>query len=52
MAAGSTIKISAVRSYMDGAAAAEIVAAHYGEPVEVARVQVERAEDSAIQAGF
>jgi hypothetical protein len=52
MVAGSTIKISAVRAYMNGGAAAEIVAAHYGEPVAVARVQVEQAEDNAIRAGF
>lgn len=52
MANGSTIKISAVRTYMNDARAAETVAAHYGEPVAVARVQVERAEESAVLAGF
>jgi hypothetical protein len=52
MAAGSTIKISAVRGYMNDSAAAEIVAAHYGEPVAVALVQVGRAEDHSIRAGF
>lgn len=52
MSAGSTIKISAVRAYMNDAAAAEIVAGHYGEPVAVARVQVKKAEDNAIRAGF
>jgi len=29
-----------------------IVAGHYGEPVEAARVQVAQAEQSEMQAGF
>jgi hypothetical protein len=32
--------------------AAEIVAAHYGEPVEVARVQVAQATQAEMSAGF
>jgi hypothetical protein len=29
-----------------------MVAGHYGEPVEMARIQVAQAEMSAMQAGF
>jgi RNA binding exosome subunit len=32
--------------------AARIVAGHYGEPVELARMQVVQAEQSAVLAGF
>jgi hypothetical protein len=52
MAAQSTIKLATVRPYLNEGNAAEIVAAHYGEPVELARVQVTLAEDNAIVAGF
>jgi hypothetical protein len=52
MAAASKIKLAAVRSSMDGAAAARMVAAHYDEPVEMAAVQVAQAERDEIQAGF
>lgn len=52
MAAGATVKMSAVRPYLDEAHAAEMVSAHYGEPVSVARLQVERAEEAEIGAGF
>ena len=40
MAAHSGVKLAAVEPYFDEGRAAEIVAVHYGEPVEVARVQV------------
>jgi hypothetical protein len=40
MAASSGVKLAAVEPYLNESRAAEIVAAHYGEPVAVARVQV------------
>jgi hypothetical protein len=52
MAADSTIKLASVRPFMDEGIAAGIVASHYGEPVELARVQVARAEYNEMQAGF
>jgi hypothetical protein len=52
MAAQSTIKLSEVRPYLDEAGAGRMVAAHYGEPVDLARTQVARAEASEMQAGF
>lgn len=52
MAAQATIKLAAVRPYLNGAEAARIVAAHYAEPADVAEVQVERAEQSEMLAGF
>jgi hypothetical protein len=52
MAAQSTIKLAAVRSSLDENKAAAMIASHYGEPVELARAQVEQAELNAAQAGF
>jgi hypothetical protein len=52
MAAQSTIKLAAVRPLPDGSRAAAVVAGHYGEPVELARIQVARAEFAEAQAGF
>jgi hypothetical protein len=52
MAAQSTIKLAAVRPLLDGSRAAETVASHYGEPVELARIQVARVEHAEVQAGF
>jgi hypothetical protein len=52
MAALSTIKLAAVRPLLNGSRAARIVAGHYGEPVELAQVQVARAEYTQAQAGF
>jgi hypothetical protein len=52
MAAQSTIKLAAVQPYLDGFQEAGIVAGHYGEPVELARVQVAQAEFAQAQAGF
>jgi hypothetical protein len=52
MAAQSTIKLAAVRPLLDGSLAAGIVAGHYGEPVDLARIQVARAEYAQAQAGF
>lgn len=52
MAAQSTIKLAAVAPYLDGGQSARVVAAHYGEPVEMALMQVERVEREQISAGF
>jgi hypothetical protein len=52
MAAESGVKLAAVEPYLDEGRAAEIVAAHYGEPVEVARTQVAQAERAEMSAGF
>ena len=52
MAARATIKMAAVRPYLNGEQAEKIVAGHYGEPVAVARMQVERVERSEALAGF
>lgn len=52
MAAQSTIKLAAVRPYLDESKAAAIVAGHYDEPVELARVQVAQTELRASRAGF
>jgi len=52
MAGESTIKLAMVRPYLNGASAARIVAGHYGETVEVARVQVVRVEVEEVRAGF
>jgi len=52
MAAQSTVKMAAVRPYLNETPAAEIVAGHYGEPVVVARMQVARVEQSEVLAGF
>jgi hypothetical protein len=52
MASQSTIKLAAAKPYLDEDKAAGIVAAHYCEPVALARVQVARAELIEEQAGF
>ena len=52
MAAHATIKLAAVQVYLNRGEAAGVVAAHYGEPVDVAQVQVEQAEQAEVQAGF
>jgi len=52
MASQSTIKLAAVRPFMDGSEAVRIVASHYGEPVDMARVQVAQVEQNEMRAGF
>ncbi|MGO8933930.1 MAG: hypothetical protein ACLPLZ_00475 [Terracidiphilus sp.] len=52
MAADSGVKLAEVEPYLNEGRAAEIVAAHYGEPVEVARVQVAQATQAEMSAGF
>jgi len=52
MAAQSTIKLAQVRPFINEGIAARIVANHYAEPVELARLQVALAEASETRAGF
>ena len=52
MASQSTVKLAAVRPYLNENYAAAQLADHYGEPVGLARVQVAQAERSMMQAGF
>ena len=52
MAAGSGVKLAAVEPYLNENRAAEIVATHYGEPVEVARAQVAQVKQAEMNAGF
>ena len=52
MAAQSAIKLAAVRPYLDEGRAGRMVAAHLGEPLELARLQVARAEAAETQAGL
>jgi len=46
------VKLAAVEPYLNEGRAAEIVAAHYGEPVEVARAQVVQVTQAEMSAGF
>ena len=52
MANASTVKMSAVLPLVDQGLVAEMVAAHYGEPVVVARMQVAQVERAEMAAGF
>jgi len=52
MAAQPGVKLSSVQPYWNDSLAAEMVAAHYGEPLTVARAQVAQAERAQIAAGF
>jgi hypothetical protein len=52
MAAQSTIKLAALDPYLNRSRAAQIVAAHYGEPVALARMQVARTAQDEARAGF
>jgi hypothetical protein len=52
MAAQSTVKLAALHPYLDDSKTAEIVAAHYGEPVAFARLQIAQVERAEVQAGF
>src|SRR5208283_3649917 len=44
MSAQTGVKLAAVEPYLDRSLSAQIVAAHYNEPVELARAQVAQAE--------
>jgi hypothetical protein len=52
MAAHSSVKLAQVQPHLNEWQAAQIVAAHYGEPVALARVQVTQAQQMQISAGF
>jgi hypothetical protein len=52
MAAASTIKLVTVAPYIDTSTSAFIVAAHYDEPLALARIQIAQAEHIAAKAGF
>ncbi len=52
MAAQSGVKLSMVRPYWNDSLAAETVAAHYNEPIALARVQIAQAEQEQMKAGF
>lgn len=52
MAAAAKIKLAAVQPFLNEDEVAAMVARHYGEPVEMARLQVMRAKWSITQAGF
>jgi len=52
MASSSTIKLAAVEPYLNRSLSAKIVAAHYAEPVDLARVQLAQAELAQVNAGF
>jgi len=52
MSAATGIKLAMLRPYLNDTRAAEIVAAHYNEPLTLARAQVVQAEQAAMQAGF
>ena len=52
MAFHSTIKLATVRPWLDEDKAAVMVAGHYGEPVEQARIRVASLELGAARAGF
>jgi hypothetical protein len=52
MAAESTVKMAEVQAYLNGTRSAEIVAGHYGEPVVLARMQVDQVEQAEALAGF
>lgn len=52
MTAHSTIKLAAISPYLDRDRAAQLVAAHYAEPLPVAQQQITEAEQDEAQAGF
>jgi hypothetical protein len=52
MSAQTGIKLAMLRPYLNNTRAAELIAAHYGEPLTVARMQVAQVEQAEINAGF
>jgi hypothetical protein len=52
MAQAAQIKLASVDMYLDRDQAATMVAAHYDEPLEAARMDVARTEQAEMQAGF
>lgn len=52
MAAASTIKLADVAPYTNDSVTASIIAAHYDEPLALARIQIAQFQHAEIQAGF
>jgi hypothetical protein len=52
MASRSTIKLASVEPLWENSSAARTIAAHYGEPLWLARVQMTQIERAEIAAGF
>jgi hypothetical protein len=52
MASRSTIKLADVRPFIDEGRTVRIIASHYAEPVELARMQLAQAEANETRAGF
>jgi hypothetical protein len=52
MSANSTVKLAQIEPYLNRDQSAAIVAGHYGEPVAWAQIQVARAEQVEVLAGF
>ena len=52
MAAASSVKLAAIEPYLDESRSAQIVAAHYGEPAQLARAQIAQVTQEEIDAGF
>jgi hypothetical protein len=52
MASESKVKLAAIEPYLNNSRSAEIVAAHYGEPIQLARAQVAQAAQAEMNAGF
>jgi hypothetical protein len=52
MAERSNIKLAAIEPYLDRAQSAAIIAAHYDEPLALARIQAAQAEQAQLHAGF
>jgi hypothetical protein len=52
MAADSSLKLAVVQPFLNRSQAAAMLAAHYNEPVAVARMQIAQAQRAEIAAGF
>ena len=52
MAAKSTIKQATVEPYLDPSQSAKVIAAHYNEPLALARNQIAKSEQIQLHAGF
>jgi hypothetical protein len=52
MAADSGVKLAAIEPYLNESQSAQIVAAHYGEPISLARAQVAQVTQEEMTAGF
>jgi hypothetical protein len=52
MAARSSLKLAVIEPYLNQDRSAQIVAAHYNEPISVARTQIAQATQAEMSAGF